>query len=108
VGEIQDEYDEEEPMIVALGEGEARVDGRADVDDLLEHFDTRLADDDKGEFDTVGGLVYHYLGEVPQVGDEVAVDGLRFSVEATDGRRVRTVRVVRIPEPETEAAAEEG
>jgi putative hemolysin len=102
VGEIQDEYDEEEPMIVPLGEHEARVDGRADVDDLLEHFDTRLDGDDEGEFDTVGGLVYHYLGEVPEVGDELDVDGLHLIVEATDGRRVRTVRVVRRAEPEAE------
>jgi putative hemolysin len=99
VGEIQDEYDEEEPMIVPLGEDEARVDGRTDVDDLLEHFDTRLAGDDQGEFDTVGGLVYHYVGDVPKVGDVISVDGLRFTVEATDGRRVRTVLVTRVARP---------
>ena len=71
VGEIQDEYDEEEPMIVPVGDDEARVDGRADVDELLEHFDTRLDGDDEEEFDTVGGLVYHYIGGVPKVGDQV-------------------------------------
>jgi putative hemolysin len=106
VGEIQDEYDEEEPMIVPLSDDEARVDGRTDVDDLLDHFDTRLAGDDQGEFDTVGGLVYHYLREVPKVGDEVAVDGLRFTVEETDGRRVRTVRVIRVAPPAPEATTE--
>ncbi len=93
VGEIQDEYDEEEPMIVPLGDHEARIDGRADVDDMLEHFDTALAGDDQEEFDTVGGLVYHHIGGVPAVGDAVEVDGLRITVEATDGRRVRTVHV---------------
>jgi CBS domain containing-hemolysin-like protein len=104
VGEIQDEYDEEEPMIVAIGEDEARVDGRADVDDLLEHFDSSLQGDDQEEFDTVGGLIYHYIGGVPKVGDEVVVDGLRLTVEATDGRRVRTVRVQRVqPAPEAES-----
>ena len=96
VGEIQDEYDEEEPMIVPLGQDEARVDGRTDVDDLLEHFDTSLEGDDQEEFDTVGGLVYHYVGGVPRVGDSVEVDGLRLTVEATDGRRVRTVHVARV------------
>ena len=40
VGEIQDEYDEEEPLIVKLSDDEARIDGRADVDDLAELFDT--------------------------------------------------------------------
>ncbi len=93
VGEIQDEYDVEDPMIVPLGDHEARIDGRADVDDMLEHFDTELDGDDKEEFDTVGGLVYHYVGGVPSVGDTVDVDGLHITVEATDGRRVRTVHV---------------
>jgi CBS domain containing-hemolysin-like protein len=102
VGEIQDEYDEEEPMIVALDEHEARVDGRTDVDDLLEHFDTTLAGDDQEEFDTVGGLVYHHIGGVPKVGDSVRVDGLALTVEATDGRRVRTVHVVHTPPPSDE------
>jgi len=103
VGEIQDEYDVEDPMIVPLGDHEARIDGRADVDDMLEHFDTELDGDDKEEFDTVGGLVYHYVGGVPSVGDTVEVDGLKITVEATDGRRVRTVHVLYIPpEPETD------
>jgi len=107
VGEIQDEYDEEEPMIVPLGEDEARVDGRADVDDLLDHFETTLEGDDQEEFDTVGGLVYHYIGGVPRIGDTVEVDGLRLTVEATDGRRVRTVLVARVASPEVPVAAEE-
>jgi putative hemolysin len=108
VGEIQDEYDEEEPMIVPLGPDEARVDGRADVDDLLEHFEAQLEGDDQEEFDTVGGLVYHYVGGVPRVGDTVEVDGLRLTVEATDGRRVRTVHVARVvPDDVEEPAASE-
>ena len=107
VGEIQDEYDEEEPMIVALGADEARVDGRADVDDLLEHFDATLEGDDQEEFDTVGGLVYHYIGGVPRVGDTVDVAGLRLTVEATDGRRVRTVHVARPAPAETEGEPED-
>ena len=102
VGEIQDEYDEEEPMIVPLGDDEARVDGRADVDDMLEHFDTTLDGDDQEEFDTVGGLVYHHIGGVPKVGDTVEVDGLQLTVEATDGRRVRTVHVVHTPPEPTD------
>ncbi len=97
VGEIQDEYDEEEPMIVPLGDHAARIDGRADVDDMLEHFDTELDGDDQEEFDTVGGLVYHHIGGVPAVGDTVEVDGLKLTVEATDGRRVRTVHVLHTP-----------
>jgi putative hemolysin len=95
VGEIQDEYDEEEPMIVELSDDEARVDGRAAVDDLGTLFDTDLALEDDDEYDTVGGLIYHRIGGVPKPGDQVSVDGLTLTVETTDGRRVGKVLVVR-------------
>jgi magnesium and cobalt exporter, CNNM family len=95
VGEIQDEYDVEEPMVVRLSEHEARVDGRADVDEILELFDLDLQLEDEDEYDTVGGLVYHRIGGVPSPGDSVEVGGLRLTVESTDGRRVGKVLVAR-------------
>jgi putative hemolysin len=95
VGEIQDEYDEEEPLIVKLSDDEARIDGRAAVDDLEELFDTSLGLEDEDEYDTVGGLIYHRIGGVPKPGDRINVDGLVLTVETTDGRRVGKVLVVR-------------
>jgi putative hemolysin len=95
VGEIQDEYDVEEPMVVRLSDHEARVDGRADVDELLELFDLDLELEDAEEYDTVGGLMYHRVGGVPSPGDSIEVDGLRLTVETTDGRRVGKVLVTR-------------
>jgi CBS domain containing-hemolysin-like protein len=100
VGEIQDEYDVEEPMIVKLSDDEARVDGRAAVDDLMELFETEVPLDDADEYDTVGGLIYHRIGGVPKPGDQVSVDGLTLTVETTDGRRVGKVLVVRTRDPE--------
>jgi CBS domain containing-hemolysin-like protein len=106
VGEIQDEYDEEEPMIVKLSDDEARVDGRASVDDLAEIFETQVPLEDEDEYDTVGGLIYHRIGGVPKPGDQVSVDGLTLTVETTDGRRVSKVLVVRSHE-ETEVEDDE-
>jgi putative hemolysin len=101
VGEIQDEYDVEEPMVERLSEHEARVDGRADVDEILELFDLDLQLEDEDEYDTVGGLVYHRIGGVPAPGDSVDVDGLRLTVESTGGRRVGKVLVTRMLERAT-------
>ncbi len=95
VGEIQDEYDVEEPMIVKLSDDEARVDGRAAVDDMAELFEMQVPLEDEDEYDTVGGLIYHRIGGVPKPGDQVTVDGLTLTVETTDGRRVGKVLVVR-------------
>jgi putative hemolysin len=95
VGEIQDEYDVEEPLVERLDDDRARIDGRAAIEDLLEIWDLKLALGDEEEYDTVGGLVYHRIGGIPQPGDEVRLDGLRLTVETTDGRRVAKVLVVR-------------
>jgi CBS domain containing-hemolysin-like protein len=92
----------EEPMVERLSDDEARVDGRADVDELVELFGVVLDDEDAEEYDTVGGLVYHHVGGVPKVGDRVDLDGATLTVETTDGRRVGKVLAVRVhrePEP---------
>ncbi|MGZ6269865.1 MAG: hemolysin family protein [Candidatus Limnocylindrales bacterium] len=96
VGEIQDEYDVEEPISVRLSDDEVRIDGRAPVDDLAELFDMELELADQDEYDTVGGLIYHRIGGVPKPGDRVFLqDGLSLTVETTDGRRVGKVLAVR-------------
>jgi putative hemolysin len=108
VGEIQDEYDEEEPMTVRLSDDRARIDGRAAVDDLGELFDLELAGlEDSEEYDTVGGLIYHRIGGVPRPGDEVRLEaqGLTLTVESTDGRRVGKVLAVRDPATEENGRA---
>jgi CBS domain containing-hemolysin-like protein len=106
VGEIQDEYDVEEPMVERLSDHEARIDGRADVDELLELFDLDMKLEDAEEYDTVGGLLYHRIGGVPSPGDTVEVDGLRLQVETTDGRRVGKVLVTRRLDKDTQADGE--
>jgi putative hemolysin len=107
VGEIQDEYDEEEPLIVQLDDDRARVDGRASIEDLLEIWDIKGPLEDEEEYDTVGGLVYHRKGGIPEPGDEIQVNGLRLTVESTDGRRVGKVLVVHERRVEDEAVIDE-
>jgi putative hemolysin len=93
VGEIQDEFDEEEPMKVIVRDGEAILDGRADIDEMGELVDPALELEDDEEYDTVGGFVYHRIGRVPVVGDTVAVDPFTITVIKVIGRRVGKVRV---------------
>jgi putative hemolysin len=93
VGEIQDEFDEEEPMKVIVREGEAILDGRADIDQMGELVNPALELEDDEEYDTVGGFVYHRIGRVPVVGDTVAVDPFKITVIKVTGRRVGKVRV---------------
>jgi putative hemolysin len=95
VGEIQDEYDTEEPMVERISDDQVRFDGRANIDDFVEAFGVDLEDEDREEYDTVGGLVYHRVGGVPRVGDQIEVGSISLTVESTDGRRVGKVLAVR-------------
>jgi len=98
VGEIQDEYDEEEPMVVRLDDDQARIDGRASVDELGELWDDLDVDallEDRDEYDTLGGLMFHRIGRVPKPGDQIRVGELTLTVETTDGRRAGKVLAVR-------------
>jgi CBS domain containing-hemolysin-like protein len=98
VGEIQDEYDvAEEKLIEEVSDHEALFDARVSIRDVNDTLDLDIGDED---FDTLGGLLYHELGKVPNVGDEVRVDGAVVTVLTTTGRRVRKVRVTKVrPEP---------
>ncbi len=95
VGEIQDEYDvAEEDLIEEVSDREALFDARVSIRDVNDTLDLDIEDED---FDTLGGLLYHELGKVPNVGDEVRVDGAVVTVLSTTGRRVRKVRVMKVP-----------
>lgn len=90
VGEISDEYDRDEPAVEKVDESTLRVDARLSIDELNELLDTELP---HTEWDSVGGLVGGTLGRVASEGDEVNVDGVRFEVERTQGRRIAKVLV---------------
>ncbi|MGH2445995.1 MAG: hemolysin family protein [Candidatus Limnocylindria bacterium] len=96
VGEIQDEYDTEEPMVEDASTDDDlvyRLDGRVSMDDLRDLFD--LSDDDEPDeeaYDTVGGFVVHRVGRIPLPGAEIPFrDGVLMRVEAAEPRRVARV-----------------
>jgi putative hemolysin len=90
VGDIIDEYDNEEAEIRGLDNGEYLVEGSTSIDDLNDRLALSLPDED---WDTVGGFVFSTLGHVPIPGESVEADGWLFTVEEVDGRRVRMVRI---------------
>ncbi len=101
VGEIEDEFDEPEAPIERVSEDEAIMDARVPIDDLQEMFGLTLERDD---FDTVGGFVYTQLGKIPDVGDEIRVDGLLVRILSVSGNRINKVNVSRVAAPEQDDA----
>jgi CBS domain containing-hemolysin-like protein len=91
VGEIADEYDEENTDITPLGEGRFRVSSRLPVDELGDLFGLKLDDED---VETVGGLMAKQLNKVPIAGSVVKYDGLELVAERSSGRRNRIGTVI--------------
>ena len=106
VGNIQDEYDDEEEEISRIDDDTYSIDGAASLDDVIELLDfSPFGDEDEEpDYDTLGGLVLDLLGYIP--GDEehptVSVDGVEFTVEKAEDRRILRVRAHRLPRPQDE------
>jgi CBS domain containing-hemolysin-like protein len=92
VGEIQDEFDEDEAAIEALDENTYAIDGRIPITDVNEYFSIALPTED---FDTIGGYVLGSLGRPPEPGDTVDADGATLRVKSVDGPRVSMLTLER-------------
>lgn len=101
VGEIQDEFDNAEPSVVAVSDDEYLMEAGVGVDQLNELLNVSV---DADGFDTLGGLVYQQQGKIPSPGDAVMYDGLRIEVVSTSGRRLRRLRVTRLPNKDASPA----
>jgi CBS domain containing-hemolysin-like protein len=99
VGEIRDEFDEEEPAVHKLPDGSYSIDGRIPIGVVNEALGSEFESED---FDTIGGLVLGHLGRAPEVGDEVRLDGYLLRVDEVDGPRVAQVIAREAPEEEPE------
>jgi magnesium and cobalt transporter len=94
VGEIEDEHDvDDESFIKQLDDHTFNVKATTAVDDFNEYFGVAL---DEEEFDTVGGLVLKAFGHLPERGEVVELDELRFKVLNADSRRLRLLQVKRV------------
>ena len=99
VGDIEDEYDFDEAgdSIRLDQNGRYRVKATTEIEDFNEAFATHFSDE---EYDTVGGLVIRHFGRLPKRGEALEVEGLKIQVLRADSRRVHTLVVERLPQPE--------
>ncbi len=92
VGEIQDEFDEEEKEFQRIDDNVFLVEGTLGLYELSDHTELSLEDPDVS---TVGGYVTHVLGHLPKVGETVDIEGYKVTITKSDGRRVVQLKFVR-------------
>ncbi len=102
VGEIRDEYDDDEKdLIQKLSDREYRIEGSVKLDDINDALDLALHSED---YDSIGGLLIEMLDHLPTEGEAMTTDsGIQLIADHMDNHRIETVRLI-LPEPEAPAA----
>lgn len=95
VGEIIDETDAEDSLVVSTGEDSWVVDGRLPVEDAIE---MGLPVVESDQYETIAGWLMSVLDAVPHIGDEFTFDGFRFKVQSMRRRRIQKLRVEKMKE----------
>ena len=91
VGEIQDEYDEEEIMVKHLGQNHYLVDGSATIRYINRRFELSLSEE---HVTTLAGFLLNSLGSIPEVGDACEGDAVRFTVREIEDRRIVQIEML--------------
>lgn len=109
VGDIQDEYDNEEAEATAISQDRYTLDGDIDLAEVARLLDCSFAErEDWEDYDTLGGLLIAILDRIPAPGEHpaVEVDGVRFTVRKCNGRQILEVLAEKAERTEKEKAEE--
>ncbi len=90
VGDIDDEYDEEEEEIVKVSENEYVVEGSTKISDVNEILGINFESE---EFDSIGGFIIGYLKRIPEEHELIEVENVKFNVESIDKNRINKIRI---------------
>jgi len=92
IGDIQDEFDNEQEDILSVGEGVWLCDARVNLEDLSEELGIEFPIE---EFDTLGGFVFDLFGKIPVKYEKVEYHDIEFIIQNMEGPRIETVKIVR-------------
>jgi CBS domain containing-hemolysin-like protein len=92
IGDIQDEFDNEQEDILKLSENSWLCDARMNLEDLSEEIGAELPVED---FDTLGGFVFDLLGKIPEKYEKAVYENIDFIIQDMEGHKINTVKIVR-------------
>jgi gliding motility-associated protein GldE len=95
VGEIRDEFDDEEEEITEISENKFIVSGKADIDEIESILNVEIDVPDE-DFETIGGFIFNHAGTIPDIGYSFEAYGFSFKVTAVENNRINTVEIEKI------------
>ncbi len=90
-GEIEDEHDEEDWLEEQIDENNYRFSARAEISYLNRTYNLKLPESES--YETIGGLVIHYLESIPDQNDSVKIEGFELTCESVSERRIEIVKI---------------
>ncbi len=107
IGEIMDEYDDEQKLIIEHEDGSIIVNARLDVDKLEDFLQIELPE---GDFESVGGFIISLIGKVAEVNEKILYNDIEILIEAATNRKIDRVRIRKLGKevPEEHAGEEPG
>ena len=92
VGEIQDEFDNEDEEILEIGDGVYLCDARINIEDLNQEIQTEIPAE---EFDTLGGWVFDLFGKIPVKFEKKSVENLDVIIQEVDGHKINKIKIIK-------------
>jgi magnesium and cobalt transporter len=105
IGDVMDEYDAEQKLIVEHEDGSISVNARLDVEELEDYLNVELPE---GKFESVGGFVISLLGNVPSVNERLTYSNLELVIEAASSRKIERIRIRKISSDDPDSTLSEG
>ncbi|MCD6261982.1 MAG: HlyC/CorC family transporter [Deltaproteobacteria bacterium] len=96
VGEIMDEYDNDEYLVKTLSDGSFLVDARLEIEKLEKLLGMDLPD---GSFESVGGFIISLKGKIPEVNEKIVFDGIEMIIKKADSRKIDKVLIIQKSKP---------
>ena len=95
IGEVQDEFDEEEANIKEIAPNTYSANAMVRIDEIAEFFDINPESIEDEDVDTIGGLVIKTLGRIAQIDDSIEINDLTFIVKEIDGARITKLTIIK-------------
>jgi putative hemolysin len=94
VGDIQDEYDEEETLLKKLKDGSYILSGNVEIDDLTELYPEVVMPFEKQDYETVAGYIINHIGRIPKMNEEIHIDNMKFIITKATHSRIEIIKLV--------------
>lgn len=94
VGDIQDEYDDEDALLKKLKDGSFILSGNVEIEDIIEKYPEIHLPEDKQDYETIAGFIISQTGRIPKANEEILIGNMKFIITKATNSRIEIVKLV--------------